>query len=334
MRAAVFDRYGPPEVVRLEQVVAPAPGRDEVLLRVDAAAVTTGDARIRAARFPRGLGVASRLAFGVTRPRRRILGSCCAGVVEAVGERVRDLGPGEAVCAMTGARLGAHAERVAVAAKRVVRVPEGVGPVDAAGVLFGGTTAWHFLHDKAAVGAGASVLVNGASGAVGTNAVQIARTLGASVTGVTSGANADLVRALGADHVIDHTRVGLDTVSERFDLVLDTVGNVPIAQGRRLLTPGGTLILVAAGLSGMLPGRRGVVAGPASERVEVIARLLELVAAGRLLVVHDLTVGLDDIVEAHRRVDSGHKVGNVVVTPRPVPGRPAPGPDSPRTGIG
>jgi NADPH:quinone reductase-like Zn-dependent oxidoreductase len=315
MRAAVADRYGPPEVVRIVEIPQPAVGADEVLVRVEAVAVTSGDARIRGARFPTGFAVPARLAFGISRPRRKILGGSFSGVVEAVGPRVTGIAAGDEVCGMTGVRMGAHAEYVAVPAKKLARKPAGVSHEQAAGLLFGGSTALFFLRDKAAVGPGMSVLVNGASGAIGTSAVQLAKHFGATVTGVTSAANAGLVTGLGADRVIDYTREDLSRIADRFDVVLDTVGNLTISSGRRLLADGGVLMLAVAGLVETVRARGDVVAGSAPERVEDFELLLELAAAGEITVVIDQVHDLGDIVEAHRRVDSGHKVGNVVVRP-------------------
>lgn len=315
MRAALYERYGRPEVLRVAEVPRPALAADEVLVRVLAAAVTSADARIRAARFPAGFGIPARLIFGVWRPRRAILGSAFSGIVESVGTAVRVFAPGDQVCAMTGLAMGAHAEFVALAASELVRKPAAVNHEDAAGVLFGGTTALYFLQDKAVLRAGMSVLVNGASGAIGTNAVQFAKQAGATVTGVCSEVNIGLVGSLGADRVIDYRRSELGAVTERFDLVLDTVGNLSIASGRRLLRPGGRLLLAAAGLRDTLLARGNVATGTAPERVTDIERLLRLVAEARLRVVHDQCFGLADIVQAHRRVDSGRKRGNVVVCP-------------------
>lgn len=315
MRAAVVARYGPPEVVRIVAVPVPTAGDDEVLVRVRAASVTAADARIRGARFPRGFGLLARLGLGLTGPRRRILGSTFAGSVEQVGADVEGLRPGDAVCGMTGSRLGTHAELVVVRADAVVPIPAEVGPDDAAGVLFGGTTALYFLRDRAAVGPGASVLVNGASGAVGSNAVQLAKHLGATVTAVTSGTNAALVTSLGADHVIDHTTTDLLATSERFDVVLDCVGNLTIASGRRLLAPDGVLVLVVAGLWETIRARGDVVTGTAPERVEDMCLLVGLVATGALRVVHGGSFDLDRIVDAHRLVDGGRKRGDVLVHP-------------------
>jgi len=315
MRAAAVDRYGPPEVVQVAELPRPEPRADEVLVRVNAVAVTSADARIRGARFPAGFGVLARAMFGLVRPRRPILGSSFSGVVDVVGSRVGDLAPGDEVCGMTGFKMGAHAEYVAVPAKKLARKPSGVTHEDAAGLLFGGTTALFFLRDKASVGPGTSVLVNGASGAVGTNAVQLAKHLGARVTGVASAANASLITTLGADRVIDYTSEDLGATAERFDVVLDTVGNLSITSGRRLLRARGVLVLVVASLGDMLRARGDVIAGTAPERVEDFHLLLQLLADGMITVVHDRIYNLDDIVDAHRRVDSGHKVGNVIVRP-------------------
>lgn len=316
MRAAVVDRYGGPEAVRVVEVPSPAAGKGEVLVRVTAAAVTSGDARIRAASAPRGFGSLVRLAFGVRGPRRQVLGGSLAGVVAEVGPGVAGFRPGDRVCAMTGIRMGAHAEFAVVPVARVVQVPAEVSDADAAGVLFGGTTALHFLR-KGRVGAGSTVLVNGASGAVGTNAVQLARNLGATVTAVTSGANAPLVTRLGAADVIDYNAQpvsGLAERGDRFDMVLDTVGNLDIKGGRQLLREGGTLGLVVATLGQMMRARGNVMAGSSGEKADDFAELLALVASGVLTVVHDQAFPLEQIADAYHRVDSRHKVGNVIVT--------------------
>ncbi|WP_220793474.1 NAD(P)-dependent alcohol dehydrogenase [Nocardioides stalactiti] len=229
-----------------------------------------------------------------------------------------DLAVGDAVSGMTGLRLGTHAELVAVPVARLVRKPEGVSHDDAAAALFGGSTALHFLRDKAEVGPGDRVLVNGASGAVGSAAVQLARHLGATVTGVTSTINLPLVRKLGADHVIDYTTTPLSEVAERYDVVLDAVGNLTPASGRRLLTERGVLQLVVAGLGDTLRARGNVQAGAAPERAEDFAHLLQLVSDGHLTpVIDDARVGdgLEAVAVAHARIDSGRKVGNLVIHP-------------------
>lgn len=311
MRAAVVERYGPPEQVVVTQVPLPDVGKGEVLVRVAAVAVTAGDARIRGARFPRGFGTLARVALGMRRPRRPILGGSLSGVVERVGPGVVDLAPGDEVTGMNDLRMGGHAEYVAIPAASLVRKPAGISHEDAAGVLFGGTTALHFLRDR--VSPGAAVLVNGASGAVGTSALQLAKLAGAEVTAVTR--NGDLALRLGADHVIDYRVTPLDTLQGKYDLVFDAVGNVSRSGGLRLLTEEGVLVLAVAGLLDTIRARGRVVAGPAAERPEDFSTLLDHVAAGRIDPVTEVLGGLETIVSAHHRLDSGRKIGNLVVTP-------------------
>lgn len=315
MQAAINDRYGSPDVIRVADVSRPVPRAGEVLVRVGAVAVTSADSRIRAARFPAGFGLPARLLFGLFRPRRTILGSAFSGEVAAVGERVRDVAVGDDVCGMTGMRMGAHAEYVVVPAKKLARKPSALSHEDAAGILFGGSTALFFLRDKASVSPGMSVCVNGASGAIGTSAVQLASHFGATVTGVTSTANVGLVTGLGAARVIDYTRTELTETADRFDVVLDVVGNLSIAAGRRLLNPGGVLLLAVADLGDTVRARGNVFAGPAPERVADFEFLLRLAAEGSISVVIDQVYDLCDIAAAHLRVDSGRKIGNIVVRP-------------------
>ncbi len=314
MRTVVVDRYGPPDVARVTQSPVPSPRPGEILVRVEAVAVTSADARIRAARFPSGFGPFARLAFGIGRPRRTVLGSAFSGVVET--STVAGHTPGDAVCGMTGIRMGAHAEYVAVPATRVVPVPAEVTHTDAAAILFGGTTALYFLRDRAGVKPGDAVLVVGASGAIGTNAVQLAKHLGARVTAVTSAANADLVADLGADRVIDYRSHDVTELPDRYDAVFDTVGTLRPATGRRLLTDDGVLLLAVAGLWDTVRPLRRVKTGTSPESPVNFEYLLALAAAGHLRAVTEELGGLDDVVTAYRRVDSGRKVGNVVLRPR------------------
>lgn len=320
MRAAVVQRYGPPEVVQVEQRPDPTARGNEVLVRVTAAAVSSGDARMRAGRFPPGFAPLARLAIGVRGPRRAVLGSAFCGVVEAIGDRASTtdgdgVHVGQRVCAMTRTRLGAHAELLTWRADRVVPVPAAVSDDDAAGVLFGGTTALHFLQRRVGVAAGDRVLINGASGAVGTNAVQLARLAGATVTGICSAENADLVRELGATEVVERSGDAVPTIEGRYDVVVDAVGNLDLSSGRALLAPGGRLVLAVASLGQTLLARGDAMAGVSGERVEDMAQLIGLIASGDLRVVHDAAYPLEQIAEAHRRVDSGRKVGNVIVHP-------------------
>lgn len=313
MKAAVVERYGPPEVVSVVERPVPVAGRGQVVVRVHATALNSGDARIRGCRFPRGFAVPGRLALGIRGPRQPVLGVVYSGVVEVVGDGVRGVTVGDEVCGMTGVAMGAHAELVAVRVDRMTAKPAAVSHEQAAAILFGGKTARHFLRHL--VGPGRRVLVNGASGAVGSAAVQIARLAGAHVTGVCSAANADLVRSLGADEVVDHARTPVLDLPETYDVVLDTVGNLDRRSGRRLLSADGTLLLVVAGLADTVLSHGQVRAGVSAEDPADFAWLLDRVAAGELRAVVDRTLPLSRIVEAHRVVDSGRKVGNLVITP-------------------
>lgn len=315
MKAAVNTSFGGPEVVRVLEVPTPAPGAGQVLVRVFAAGVNASDSRLRSRRVPRGFGPLVGLAFGFRRPRRTVLGGTFSGVVEAVGPGVDSWRPGEEVVGTTGAALGAHAELVAVPAQRLVAKPDGVSHEDAAAVVFGGTAALWFVRDLARVGQGTTVLVLGAGGAVGTAAVQLAALAGGVVTAVSAAANTELLTGLGAVRVLDRNSVDLATLGDRFDVVLDAAGVLDLRSGRRLLAPGGLLVLAVASLWETLLARGDAKAGSAPERTEDIAHLLDLVATGRLKVVIEDVLPLAEIAAAHARVDSGRKVGNLVVRP-------------------
>jgi NADPH:quinone reductase-like Zn-dependent oxidoreductase len=320
VKAAVYQRYGPPEVVSVQEVPTPSPGPGDLLIRVRATTVSTADWRARALAMPRGFGALGRLVFGIRTPWRPILGLEVAGDVVAVGRDVRDFAAGDAVIGFPGIRMGGHAEFVVMPARgAVVRKPAALPYELAAALCFSGTTALDFLR-RARLQRGERVLVNGASGAVGSAMVQLAVDQGAEVTGVCGAANAALVRGLGAREVIDYATTDFATTGSRWDVIVDTVGNAPYARSRRALTAQGRLLLVLASLGEMLRApwislttRHRVIAGPAPERVEDVRVLAELAAAGRFTPVIDRRLPLEEIVEAHRRVESGRKRGSVVV---------------------
>lgn len=315
MMAALVGSYGPPEVIAVRAVPMPVPRPGEVLVRVAAAAVTSGDARIRAARFPPGFGFLARLGIGLLRPRAKVPGMVFSGQVVELGDGVTGFAAGDQVTGMTGGRLGAHAEYVAVPATVLAAKPDTVSHADAAGVLFGGSTALHFLRDRARVQAGQSVLVNGASGSVGSSAVQLAVHFGAVVTAVSSAGNHPLLRELGAKQVVDYRSSPVAGLAERFDVVFDAVGNLSRSQGLRLLNPGGALVLAVASLWETATARGRVLAGAAPERSDDFALLLDLVARGVLDPLVETVGGLDALPEAHRRIDTGRKTGNLVILP-------------------
>jgi NADPH:quinone reductase-like Zn-dependent oxidoreductase len=320
MRAAVHRRFGGPEVVRIEEVPVPAVGDDDVLVRVHAGTVSSADRRARTLDVPAGLWLPSALTLGVRRPRHRVLGMDAAGTVAAVGADVTRFVPGDEVIAMLGARFGGHAEYAVVRQDAAITAkPAAMSFEDAVTLVFGGITARAYLR-QVTLPPHPRVLVNGASGAVGTAMVQLARHDGAHVTAVCSAPNADLVARLGADRVIDHRVTDFAAEATTYDVVVDCVGNAPFPRVGRLLAPGGALLLVVSDLTGLLTAgwhtrRTGhpVVTTPGPYRAEDLAHLVELAETGRYQPVRETTVDLDDITAAHRLVDTGRKRGNVVV---------------------
>jgi NADPH:quinone reductase-like Zn-dependent oxidoreductase len=279
---------------------------------------------MRSLEMPHGFGALGRLVLGIRGPRRPVLGSEVAGEVEAVGRAVTGFQVGDEVVAMTGTSLGCHAEYVCLRADGAVAPkPPNLSFSQAAALCFGGATMLDFFR-RAELRSGERVLVNGASGTVGSAAVQLARHFGAHVTAVCSGGNSDLVRAIGADDVIDYTRSDFTQSGMRFDVIVDTAGTAPFARSRPALSRGGRLLLVLATLPELLKAPwhtltsgRKVIAGPAAERPEYVRQLVELAAAGRFTPLIDRCYPLAQIVEAHRYVDGGHKKGSVVLTVGP-----------------
>lgn len=320
MRAAVVTRYGAPDVLQVIQRPRPTPAPGEVLVRVRTSAVNSGDARMRALRVPEGMTLLMRLAVGWRGPRNPILGADFAGEVVALGAGVTAHRLGDAVMGFTGMRLGAHAEYLCVPAASALPKPPGLSWEHAAALLFGGTTAMHYLVHEAKVRPGERVLVLGASGAVGVAAVQVAARAGAVVTAVCGAANAEMVRALGAAEVIDYRVEDFTRRDTHWDVVMDCVGATDYPRCARVLAPGGRLLRVVCGLGGLfaalwqgrLAGHR-VIAGVAGERVEDVRALIELAASGAHRVVVDDVLPLDRIADAHARVDGGHKRGSLVL---------------------
>jgi NADPH:quinone reductase-like Zn-dependent oxidoreductase len=321
MKAIVCQKYGPPEVLQLKEVEKPAPKENEVLIRTHVATVTSGDWRVRSLDVPAGFGLIMRLVFGILKPKQPILGTELAGVIESVGRDVRKFTPGDRVFAFSDAAMGCYAEYKCMPEDgAVVRIPSNLSFEEAAAMSFGGTTALHFLR-KAKLRGGEKVLINGASGGVGTAAVQLAKHLGAEVTGVCSSANVELVRALGANHIVDYTKEDFTQNGETYDVILDTVGKTPFSRCRASLKEGGRLLLVLAGLPEMLlaPCRsmmssKKIIAGSATGAADELRFLADLAEKGLFRPVIDRSYPFEQIVEAHRYVDTGRKKGNVVVT--------------------
>jgi NADPH:quinone reductase-like Zn-dependent oxidoreductase len=318
MRAALTRRYGPPDVVDITEVPDPVPGAGDLLVRVTAAPVTRGDARIRALDVPAGYGLILRLVFGLRGPRRAVQGMEFVGVVERAAG---NFAAGQRVMGITGIKGGAHAERLVIAADGlVVPVPATLTDAQAAAFFFGGLTAAHFLIDKGGLVAGQQVLIDGAGGSVGSAAIQIARHLGAQVTARCSPGSAELAHSLGA-RVVDRADPPPDGP---FDLLLDVGGGWSFAAASRVLAPQGRLLRVTSSLwaelgAALRPGRGGrrVAAGVVAETPATMARLLALHAAGGYAPVVGEVLGFADIRRAHALAGSGTKRGTVVVVMAP-----------------
>jgi 2-desacetyl-2-hydroxyethyl bacteriochlorophyllide A dehydrogenase len=321
MKAIGYTQYGPPEVLQLTEVDKPTPGANEILIKVHATTVTSGESRMRSANFPPLFWLPARLMFGLTKPKRTILGTELAGVVEAVGNTVTRFKPGDAVYGMTGMRLGAYAEYVCLPQDGMLaHKPATMSFEEAAAIPFGAHTALHFLR-KGDIQRGQKVLIYGASGSIGTAAVQLAKHFGAEVTGVCSSANVTLVKSLGADHVVDYTKEDFTKSGRRYDIIFDTVGKSRFDASVEALTPNGRYLLASVLTVSpyfkmmwmLLTGSKKAIGGVAAERPEDLLFFKELIEAGELKAVIDRYYPLDQVAEAHRYVDTGRKKGNVVI---------------------
>ena len=321
MKAAIVTRYGTADVVEIRDIATPHAKPGQVVIRQHATTVTSGDARIRAANMPPGFGLILRLVFGLSGPRQPVLGICVAGEVAEVGPGVTGVTVGDRVLATTGFAMRAHAEYVAVKADRLVSLPEGLTMEQAAALPFGALTALYYLRDRAKLAPGETVLVNGASGAVGAATVQLARHFGAKVTAVCSAANADLVRSLGADHVIDYQTQDFRRTGTRYDVIVDCTGTATAETCRDALVPGGRLCLVVASLAYQITAawhsrRSGVkvIAGVGKEAPADLKFLADLASKGPMRPHIGATFPFAQIAKAHALVDTGHKRGNTVIT--------------------
>lgn len=318
MKAAVYRRFGPPEVLAIEDVPTPEPGPRDVLVKVRATTVTSAEAAMR-----RGEPLWGRVIIGFVRPRKRMrtLGIELAGEIAAIGRDVTRFRVGDEVFGFAGFAIGANAQYMCLPERAsLAHKPSGKSFEEAAAAVDGASTALYFLRDKAAVTSGQRVLVIGASGSIGTYAVQLARMFGADVTAVCSTANTGLVASLGAHRVVDYTQEDFTQLGEQWDVVFDTVGKSSFAHCKHALTRRGCYVpttgllnYARAGWTRLWRGRR-VLAGMSVEKNAALEFLRPLLASNELRIVIDRRYALDDIVEAHRLVDSGRKRGNVVVT--------------------
>ena len=322
MKAVVYTKYGSPDVLQLKEVEKPSPKNDEVLIKVCAAEVTKADCELRSFNFAvKWFWLPLRLAMGLITPRRPILGGYFAGEVESVGKDVSKLKKGDQVFGSTQLRMGAHSEYVCLPSNyTIVQKPDNITFEEAAAVPLGGLNALHFMR-KASIQNGAKVLINGAGGSIGTFALQIAKSMGAEVTAVDSTIKEEMLRRIGADHFFDYTKEDFTKSGETYDVIFDMVAHNSYSGCIKVLKPSGRYLMGNPRITDML---RSVLTSKftdntaifafAGEKEEELLALKELIEAGKIKPVLDKIYSIDQIAEAHRRVETEQRLGIVVIS--------------------
>ena len=325
MKAVVTTEYGPPEVLQLHEVEKPSPKDNELLIKIYATTVTAGDCEMRSLKLPLGYQLMLRMGFGIRRPRNKIPGTELAGEIEAVGKDVKRFKEGDQVFGSAGMGFGANAEYICLPEEPgemeggVVIKPANMTYEEAATVPFGGRDSLHFLR-LGNIQSGQKILINGAGGSIGTCAIQLANYYGAEVTAVDSTAKLDMLRSIGADHVVDYTRKDFTESGEIYDVIFDVVGKISFSRSEKSIKPNGTYLLanpVSQMVQAMwtrMTSSRKVVMETASGAIEDLVFLRTLIEDGTIGTVIDRSFPLEEIVEAHRYVEKGGKLGNVVIT--------------------
>lgn len=315
MQAWACTGYGGPENLGLQTFPVPHPKDHQLLVRVRATTVDSADVRIRTQKLPKGMGAIGRLVFGLRRPRRPILGTSVVGEVVSVGTKVSGFRPGDRAAGMAGMTAGGHAQYCCLSEKSAARVPDTLSDEQAVAALFGGVTALHFLR-SAGLKAGESVLVLGASGAVGTAIVQLAVHQKAIVTAMTSGKNLDWMAGLGADKVVDYHSTSLQALGTQYDIIADTVAATNFAEAKHCLKEQGRYLSIAGGLPDMLArpkGSKRSITGVAGEAAADVQHLLELADQGTITPVIHEVMEWTQLPQAHAIAETGHKRGSLVV---------------------
>ena len=321
MKTIICTAYGDADILQMQERDRPTITADGYLVRVHATSATTADWRIRSLSLPIGFGFLGRLLFGLFKPRNPILGTELAGTIVERGEHATAFAIGDAVIVQCGASMGAYAEyRIVTDSDCIIRKPDGLSFEEAAVLSFGASTAWAYLMEKAMIKSGQSILIYGASGSVGSAAVQIAKAVGATVTAICSSANQDLMTEIGADHVIDYQSENFLENGQQYDVIFDAVGTLSYLACRKSLHSHGQLLLVSANLIQMLQallascfGQQRVVIGVVKESRERLASILHLVEQKQYRVLIDQIFPMECTSMAHRYIEKRHRKGNVAI---------------------